>query len=83
VAQAEKLLAKGPDEKPLDPKEDGYLIEKNHKYCMEKTRTVVDGKKYVCMLCDKAFKSIDFVVKHIANKHADRIMSKNISFFKD
>jgi len=83
VAQAEKILSKGPEDKPLDPKEDGLLVEKNYKYCLDKTRTVVEGKKYQCTMCDKAFKSPDFVVKHIKNKHEDRIFSRNISFFKD
>ena len=81
VSAAEKILAKGPEEMPQDPKEDGYLVEKNHKYCLEKTRTVVENKKYVCVLCDKAFKSIDFVVKHIKNKHEDRIVRRSIKYF--
>ena len=43
---------------------------------------MVEGKKYTCRVCDKAFKSPDFVIKHIKNKHEDRLVRQNYSFFK-
>ena len=53
-----------------------------NQYCLNKTKEVVEGKKYVCKVCEKAFKSMDFVVKHIKNKHEDRIVQLNYDFFK-
>jgi len=82
VAQAEKYLANGPEEKPGDPQEDDILVEIKNQYCLTKTKEVVEGKKYTCRVCDKAFKSTDFVVKHIKNKHEDRLVRQNYSFFK-
>ena len=50
------------------------LIEMKNQYGLDKVREVVEGKKYVCKVCEKAFKSTDFVVKHIKNKHEDRLV---------
>jgi len=66
----------------VDPQEDELLVETKNIYCLDKTREVVEGKKYVCEICEKAFKSTDFVVKHIKNKHEDRLVRHNYSFFK-
>ena len=51
-------------------------------YCFNKTREVQEGRKYSCKLCNKAFKSPEFVVKHIKNKHVDRLQRHNDSYFK-
>ncbi len=45
-----------------------------NQYCLNKTKEVVEGKKYVCKVCEKAFKSPDFVIKHIKNKHEDKLI---------
>jgi len=55
-----------------------------NQYCIDKCREVVEGKKYVCMVCEKAFRTIDFVVKHVKNKHDDRLIARfNYSYFKN
>jgi len=45
-----------------------------NQYCLDKTKEVLEGKKYVCKVCEKAFRSTEFVVKHIKNKHEDRLV---------
>ena len=82
VQQAEKLLERGPDEKLQDPQEDELLVEMKNQYCLDKTKEVTEGKKYVCKICEKAFRSTEFVVKHIKNKHDDRLQRHNDSYFK-
>ena len=74
VAQAHKILERPLEDKPVDPQEDEMLIEMKNQYGLDKVREVVEGKKYVCKVCEKAFKSTDFVVKHIKNKHEDRLV---------
>ena len=52
-------------------------------YCINKTKEVLEGRKYSCKLCHKAFKSPEFVMKHIKNKHEDRLNEKfNYSYFQ-
>ena len=80
---AEKILEAGPAEKPADPLEDEYLKSMKDEYCFNKTKEVLEGRKYSCKLCHKAFKSPEFVMKHIKNKHEDRLNEKfNYSYFQ-
>lgn len=37
---------------------------------------MTSGQVYQCGLCDKKFKTSDFVIKHILNKHADILDQK-------
>ena len=54
-----------------------------NQYCINKVREVVPEKKYVCMVCEKAFRTTEFVTKHIKNKHDDRLVSIfNYSYFR-
>lgn len=48
-------------------------MEMKTQYCLNKTKEVTEGKKYTCTICDKAFRSTEFVVKHIKNKHDERL----------
>jgi hypothetical protein len=73
---AEKILAKGPEEKLQDPQDDEILVEMKNIYCINKTREVQEGQKYSCKICEKAFRSPEFVHKHIRNKHEDRLIDK-------
>jgi hypothetical protein len=80
---AEKVLEAGPAEKPVDPLEDEFLKSMKDEYCFNKTKEVLEGRKYSCKLCHKAFKSPEFVMKHIKNKHEDRLNEKfNYSYFQ-
>jgi hypothetical protein len=63
--------------------EDEFLKSMKEEYCFNKTKEVQEGRKYSCKLCQKAFKSPDFVVKHIKNKHDDRLNEKfNYVYFR-
>ena len=66
-------MERGPEEKIQDPQEDEFLVEMKTQYCLNKTKEVTEGKKYTCTICDKAFRSTEFVVKHIKNKHDERL----------
>jgi len=45
-------------------------------YAEKKTQEVTKGSIYLCQMCDKKFKSPDFVQKHIFNKHDDELDQK-------
>ena len=77
------MIETGPAEKLEDPLEDEFLKQMKEEYCFNKTREVQEGRKYSCKLCNKAFKSPEFVVKHIKNKHDDRLNEKfNYVYFR-
>ena len=84
VQAAEKIIKEGPTvEELVDPLEDEFLKSMKEEYCFNKTKEVQEGRKYSCKLCQKAFKSPDFVVKHIKNKHDDRLNEKfNYVYFR-
>ena len=42
-------------------------------YAETKTKEVTKGQIYMCMMCDKKFKTPDFVQKHIINKHGEEL----------
>ena len=45
-------------------------------YAEKKTQMIQQNSVYQCMVCDKKFKTTEFVQKHIANKHADTLDAK-------
>lgn len=65
--------------------EDDFLAEKKDQYCKIKTKEVLlsTGKGYACKICNKNFKGPEFVIKHIVNKHADKLNEKfNVKYFR-
>ena len=44
---------------------------------------MVEAKKYVCEICEKAFRTIEFVVKHIKNKHDEKLVRFNYPHFRE
>ena len=42
-------------------------------YCIDKTEEVEKDKKYRCKLCEKGFRSAEFVTKHVMLKHQDTL----------
>ena len=77
------MLGQGPEEKLPDPQDDELLVEKKNLYCLDKTKEVVEGKKYVCIICEKAFMTTEFVVKHIKNKHEEKLVRVSYYHFKE
>lgn len=74
-----KMIEEGlkePKEEMVDPLEDEFLKSMKEEYCFNKTKEVQEGRKYSCKLCQKAFKTPEFVRKHIMNKHDDRLNEK-------
>jgi hypothetical protein len=45
-------------------------------YAEKKTEEVTKGSVYLCQMCEKKFKSPEFVQKHILNKHGDELDQK-------
>lgn len=45
-------------------------------YAEKKCHIITAGQIYQCGICEKKFKSSDFVHKHIFNKHADTLDQK-------
>ena len=43
---------------------------------------MVEGKKYMCSICEKMFRSTDFVVKHVKNKHEEKLNNLNSKHFR-
>lgn len=75
VKQANEKLSKGPRES-VPPEEDKLLIEMKTKYAEKKTAEVTKGSIYQCVMCEKRFKTPDFVQKHIFNKHEGELDEK-------
>lgn len=53
-----------------------------NQYCLDKSVEIVEGKKYKCAVCDKMFRSTDFVVKHVKNKHEEKLVNLNSKHFR-
>ena len=56
----------------LQPPEDDKILKlMKQQYAERKCTEVTSGSIYNCDLCNKRFKSTEFVNKHIFNKHSD------------
>lgn len=74
MSQALKRIECGP-RNWIDPKEE-FVNQDKIQYCESKCKAheSKSGEKcYVCNICTKKFKSLDFAVKHIQTKHQDII----------
>lgn len=60
----------------FNPENDPVLINMKQEYAEKKTSEVTKGSIYKCDICDKRFKSSDFVHKHIFNKHEQNLDEK-------
>lgn len=67
VKQAVERISNGP-RKYVDPAEEFYQADLEM-YCRSEARELENGVGFGCKLCDKKFKSVEFVVAHIKNKH--------------
>lgn len=56
----------------INPQEEFYQNDLDL-YCRSEAKELDNGVGWGCKLCDKKFKSIEFVVTHIKNKHQDKI----------
>jgi hypothetical protein len=71
VSQALKRISAGP--RSWQDPEAEFIAQDIDDYCKYKCKEVEDGQKYRCEICSKCFRGTDFVIKHIKNKHADKI----------
>jgi len=58
------------------PQEDNFLRQWKQEYTNRKTATITPGSVYQCLICEKKFKSTEFVNKHIFNKHEEVLDEK-------
>lgn len=56
----------------MNPEEEFYQNDLDL-YCRSLAKELDNNVGWGCKLCDKKFKSIEFVVTHIKNKHTDKI----------
>ena len=71
VSLALKRIKKGP-QKLVDPKQE-YIDNDIEDFLRYKCKEVVPGEEYSCGICGKKFKSEEYVIKHINNKHQDHV----------
>lgn len=67
VKQAVERISNGP-RNYVNPEEEFYQSDLEM-YCRSEARELENGVGFGCKLCDKKFKSLEFVVTHIKNKH--------------
>ena len=48
-------------------------MELKEQYCLDNTECITPNEKYQCKICQKGFCGNEFVIKHIKNKHEDKM----------
>ena len=71
VKHAVERIENGP-RSYVDP-EDEFYQNDLELFCRSQAKELDNNVGWGCKLCDKRFKTIDFVVTHIKNKHQDKI----------
>ena len=71
VKNAVERIENGP-KNYVNPEDEFYQSDLEM-YCRSEVRELENGVGFGCKLCDKKFKTIEFVVTHIKNKHQDKI----------
>lgn len=71
VHAAHSRIQRGP-RRLVDPK-DEFILQDTEDYLRDKCIEIQKDKRYQCDFCKKFFVGEDFVIKHIRNKHQDKV----------
>lgn len=71
VKHAVERIEAGP--RSFDNPEEEFYQNDLDLYCRSEAKELDNNVGFGCKLCDKKFKTIEFVVTHIKNKHQDKI----------